>query len=131
MTISLPIEKRDKIVHCCKVLLDGDKFTIRFVSRVIGMLVASQFARRSTRGLFYRYLEHYKITALKYSAGDFDASMNLSQEARSELFWWVMHGFTCYKHIRSPPTLVITTDVSMLGWGAVFNEQSTGEQWPQ
>ena len=42
------------------------------------------------------------------------------------------YAYTFYKNINTPThSLVITTDASLLGWGAVYNEQSTGGRWTQ
>ena len=131
MTVKLPIEKREKIVDLCDTLLNGESFTIRFVSKVIGTLVASLPAVEYGP-LYYRYLEHGKIVALKRSAGNFDAYMTINPEANSELQWWLDNAHTCYKYINIPsPSLIITTDASLLGWGAVFNDCSTGGRWTE
>ena len=39
--------------------------------------------------VFYRTLENEKIDALKRNLGDFDARMELSASAKSDLQWWV------------------------------------------
>lgn len=129
MIVKLPYEKREKIVYYCNLLLEGNEFTIRFVAKVIGTLVACLPAVQYG-ALFYRYLEYDKIAALAKSAGNFDSHMTLSHEARSEVDWWLKHVLTCSKRINvSPYSLMITTDASKLGWGAVYNEQSTGGRW--
>ena len=56
--------------------------------------------------------------------------MSLSPEVKSELRWWINNSVGAYNiFTREAPTLTLTTDASMLGWGAVLVTQSTGGLW--
>ena len=56
--------------------------------------------------------------------------MSLSQQARCELQWWcdnVMTAHNVISHVE--PQHQITTDASLLGWGAEHDGVSTGGSW--
>ena len=56
--------------------------------------------------------------------------MSISSEGRSELRWWIDNSFTCFNPINVQSfSVVLTTDASSLGWGAVFNGHKTGGRW--
>lgn len=129
MRIYLPPDKREKIISLCNSLLIEKFHSIRYIAKVIGVLVSSLPAVQYG-ALFYRYLEHDKIIALRKSFGNFDSKMNLSLDSKSELQWWLDNALICYMPIKIPSfSLLITTDASKLGWGAVFEGQSTGGHW--
>ena len=80
--------------------------------------------------LYYRNLEGDKFQALKTNRGNFDADMSLSKEASKELKWWIANveiAFNVVSHDK--PQYTITTDASLLGWGAVMDGIFTGENW--
>ena len=80
--------------------------------------------------LHYRHLERNKILALQANKGDYDATMSLSKEARSELYWWVTNVTMAFKNIvQTNPDLTLTTDASNTGWRAVCEGQQTGGLW--
>ena len=46
--------------------------------------------------------------------------MTLSQKAREELHWWVQNVTSAFRNIMpTDPDLILTTDASNTGWGAV------------
>jgi hypothetical protein len=56
--------------------------------------------------------------------------MTLSSGSKSELLWWIKNLNHSHRSlVISKPDLVLTTDASLLGWGAVFDKQETGGQW--
>ena len=56
--------------------------------------------------------------------------MTLSDNSKSELLWWITNITGSHRSlIQSNPDLVLTTDASLLGWGAVMNEKEIGGQW--
>ena len=129
MTIRLLPVKAFIVQQACENLSNQDNPTIREVARVIGLIVSSlpgaQFGE-----LHYRYLEHNKIEALRANKGDYDAFMTLSQEARAELHWWVQNVTSAFRNIMpTDPDLILTTDASNTGWGAVQGTQKTGGLW--
>ena len=56
--------------------------------------------------------------------------MQLSSAAKAELQWWVKNIDRLYKPIsHGKYDLLITTEASSLGWGAVCNDVRTGGHW--
>ena len=113
----------------CSELLNSNKFSIRFMAKVIGTLVSSLPAVEYGE-LYYRYLEICKDKALKEARGNFDCCMSLDFESKNELTWWLCNITTSCKSITQIPiTCMLTTDASLKGWGAVFRNESTGGEW--
>ena len=80
--------------------------------------------------LFDRTLENDKIDALKYSRGDYNASMEISLEARNDINWWIENVHKCMKQIcHGEPNFLVRTDASSSGWGAEFDNVTTGGRW--
>ena len=77
--------------------------------------------------LFYRHIEEDKCLVLQQARGNFDARMPRSQQAKCELQRWcdkVMIAQNVISHVE--PKHKITTDASLLGWGAQHEGVSTG-----
>ena len=129
MTIRLPSKKITQIVGQCKTLLERPKLQIRDLASFIGTVVAT-FPAVHYGPLYYRELEFDKICALKMNKGNFDAFTTLSAKAKEEILWWKTHVHASFKSIIDPPfTSVLTTDASLDGWGAVFDEIAIGGRW--
>ena len=68
--------------------------------------------------LFYKQLEIEKIDALKKYQGSFEAQMQLSELAKSDIRWWIEKSFQFPKEIsHGNPYFTLTTDASLEGWG--------------
>lgn len=129
MTISLPADKKIKIVNTCTRLLNESIFLIRDVASFIGLLVSSLPAVQYG-GLFYKYLEMCKVNALKISRGNFDAHMTLDYQSKCEIEWWKENVMNSFQIVRvPPPTIIISTDASLDGWGCSYGVETTGGQW--
>ena len=129
MLVTLSPTKAAKVHDACQSLLNSKHVTIRDVAHVIGLLVSS-FPAVQYGELYYRRLEINNINALKANQGNYDASMCLSEGSRTELLWWTRNiTHSCPSLITTKPDLVLTTDASLLGWGAVSNGEETGGQW--
>ena len=103
--------------------------TIRQVAEVIGILV-SNFPGAEYRPLHYRHLERDKYIALVANKGDFSSIMRLSPPALTELQWWLENATGLKRTIcHGNPSVIIQSDASKLGWGAVCGERKTGGQW--
>ena len=66
-----------------------------------------------------------------YNKGNFEAKLDLSEKAKSELHWWINHIEKAYNVIISHgrPNLTVTTDASETGWRTVCDHVSTGGHW--
>lgn len=75
-------------------------------------------------------LREKKIFPLKKSFSDFEALMKITSNMRKQLNWWSSNIDHQYRVIRHDlPKVTITTDASLLGWGAVLGHRSIGGRW--
>ena len=129
MLVTLPIQKKDDIYEECKALLDKTKPSIRHVAKVIGKLVAT-FPATKYGPLWYRALEKDKTWALRTNNWHFDRTMNLSEEAKEELHWWISNIHASAGHVLAPkPTVLLQSDASSEGWGATDTHTKCGGRW--
>lgn len=129
MTVMLTPEKAQKLLLAARALLLENNPTIRAVAHFTGLMVAS-FPGVPHGKLFYRLIDNEKNVALKFSRGNFEAKMYLSQDAKTDLVWWIDNITKCYSPIdHGHPDLVLQSDASKKGWGGVFGSTSTGGSW--
>ena len=130
MILTLTEDKIHKIKELLTFTLhNASSLRIREIARLIGYLVSSLPAVKYG-ALYYRYLEIDKVNALKYSKGDFEANMAISDNGVSEIKWWLGHLDVSFNSICHPPVdVTLYSDASLVGWGAVMNEISTGGRW--
>jgi hypothetical protein len=129
MTLSLPVEKIHKLKASCLQLKNELSCSIRQLAQVIGLLVSCIPAVRFGK-LHYRQLEIEKIQALKLHKGCFDAPCLLSNEAKLELDWWLTNADKLYEDIVTKPVdIVIFTDSSLEGWGAIRGPTKAAGHW--
>lgn len=78
--------------------------------------------------LYFRQIELEKSKSLKLKKGNFDAKMQLSAIVKKDLNWWNNNITSSFNHIsRKSPTLILYTDSSLTGWGAVLGEHKAGD----
>ena len=113
--MTLTEQKEQKIyVTFLPNIFEKSKPTIRFVAQVIDIIVAS-FPQGP---LFYIALETDKIVGLKRHRQNFDAEIELSNEACSEFVWWKYKIKNSFQDIVIPkPDKTIFADASETGWG--------------
>ena len=131
MIVYLPEEKVQKIVSECKKLVSKCQATIRQVAKVLGLMV-SCFSAVEYGPLFYRKLELAKIQALNINCGNYDAVMPVTSDMAQDLSWWIDNLKNQKRHIsHGNPDMVITSDASLLGWGASSGQNKIGSRWKQ
>ena len=129
MIVTLPETKIAIIIQECKSLISVQTTSIRLVARVIGLLVASFSAVQYGR-LHYRRLERRKIEALSKAKGNFSKRMQIDQQMKAELLWWIKNVKYQIRVIdRKQVDLTVVTDSSTVGWGCQFNEISFNGKW--
>ena len=75
-------------------------------------------------------IERDKTIALRNNQCDFDAYTPLSDEAVSELNWWINNVDSAYNVVSHENTaLTIKTDASHIGWDAMCDNILTGGNW--
>ena len=129
MTVTLPREKAHLIVQECLSLSKKSYETIRKVAIVLGLLV-STFSAVEYGRLHYRDIEKEKIQALRMSNGDFDSKMLVTDSMKVDLLWWVNNLASQKRKItHRSADIVITSDASLNGWGAVYECEKFGGRW--
>ncbi|GFO38922.1 transposon ty3-i Gag-Pol polyprotein [Plakobranchus ocellatus] len=102
---------------------------VRELASLIGTLV-STFPAIEYGPLYYRNLEEDKKIALKLNKGKWDRIVHLSQVSIADIKWWLSHIENAPSPIsHGEPALIITSDASLKGWGAVCNGIRTGGAW--
>ena len=124
MTRKLTDEKKLKIKKACKTLQRQSQYTIREVAKVIGLLV-SNFTAIMYGPLYYKALERDKSTAVKDSQGNYDGLCHCL---------WRLKCIKCSENAfnvieREPPSMIIYSDASTSGWGAVLEGITCGGHW--
>ena len=130
MTIRVTNEKKAKIKTILLVAISNPvDIPIRQVAKIIGSLVSS-LPGVQYGALYYRYLEMDKTSALKIAKGNFDAPMTISKEGLEELRWWADQIDASFNYLQFPPfDIIIYSDASLQGWGAVLGGTSSGGRW--
>ena len=99
------------------------------VAEVIGLIV-SNFPGVQFGPLHYLSLERNKTHALITNKGDYKSRMTLTSSLVAELTWWIENMPHSSRDITHPtPCMIIQTDTSTLGWGAVYGDQEVGRRW--
>ncbi|WAR28485.1 hypothetical protein MAR_014189 [Mya arenaria] len=118
MVVTLPSEKVEKIVQSCTDLQKQDRAKIRDVARIL----VSSFSAVEFKCA--------KIQALQHHAGDYESMMSISESIKNELSCWIQNlSHQNRQIIHGNPDLIITTDASSFGWGAVSENESIGGRW--
>ena len=131
MTVTLTDEKKTDLKEKLENLLERETLTIRGVASVVGHIVAL-FPASGFGPLYYRNVEGDKTNALKIANGDFDKHMWLSEQAKSDIYWWLENIDTMFAPIHFLPiAYTIYIDSSDIGWGAVFENKRTGGPWEE
>ena len=118
--LSLPVGKMKKIRAETRCLLEGGQVTARKLSQLLGRLQAATRAI-PLAPLFYRKLQWALQRGLQQSEQDYSAKLILSTEEKEELEWWLDHlsAWNGKTIMTDKPSLVIESDASTRGWGAV------------
>ena len=130
MKLYLPQDKIDKTVSACSSLISTASPTIQQVAQVTGLLV-SAFPAVPYLRLYYRSIGSCKSRCLSGHNGDYDQHILLSSDVLADLNW-VIHNLSQYNGCYfgpEPISLIITSDASLLGWGATCDGQPVQGQW--
>ena len=94
------------------------------------VILVSNFRYVELSRLHYRALEHDKTSALAANAGNYEASLHLSDTSVEELHWWLSHIPHAKRHIsHGLSSVIMQSDASIKGWGAVFEGQEIGGRY--
>ena len=118
MTVSLTKDKIDNVTRLGQDIISRRSCSIRVVAQLIGTLVSCS-SGVEYGPLYHKRLEIEKIDALKKNQGSFEAQMQHSELAKSDIRWWIEKSSQYPKKIsHGNPYFTLTTDASLEGWGA-------------
>ena len=133
MSVKMTSRKVQKISTLIQEMLSKDRFTIRFLARVVGKLVATGPANHYAQ-LYTKQLDVEKQDALQENKFDYDGIMSISEKARADLRWWLRNLSTISAPIyRGNADYILYTDASRNGWGCYDpqTKKSFGGRWTQ
>ena len=130
MELSLPGEKLKQIRGEAKMLLSKLLVTARALSQLIGKLNSAAQAIVPAP-LFYHHLQGDLKNALASGDHGYKNVTPISQQVQEELNWWQQHLQTWNGRclFRGREQIIISSDASLLGWGATCNGTRTGRLW--
>ena len=68
-------------------------------------------------------MEGDKILTLKFTKGNFEKKMEVSQAGKMDLLWWINSTDDSFSPIKIPHcSLLLKTDASKSGWEAIFDK---------
>ena len=129
MKLCLTEEKLQQTILSCRELLTRTSVTVQHLSSVIGKLTATRLAVLPAP-VYTRQLQQQLIMALR-ATGSFKSCLTLDQASRDELHWWIhqLRRWNGRMIMTPPPDMIILSDASLQGWGAVYNGTQTGGHW--
>ena len=117
ITLTLTLVKKQKILLLFDKILPSPKLKLGNFHNCWGIFSSSVIAIPQGK-LYYKPLEINKTNALMINKGNFDNFMILSKQSKANIYWWksnIMDSFTAI--FRSNPSMVLSTDVFLAGWG--------------
>lgn len=126
MTVSISVDKHQKLKLAAQRILDNKSPTIREVAQLIGMMV-SCFPGVEYGELFYCQLEIEKAAALKIYNWDFEQTIQIGI---CRYFLGIRNALTSKRRIdHGKISNTLYTDSSTQGWGASLKDTTTGGRW--
>jgi hypothetical protein len=125
MQVSLPPEKVNELRSTAQNLLSSDRPTSRAIQRFLGKANFASIAVPQGR-LRCRPLQR---VCPKGPANLF-RRVTLSPEAQQSLRWWTTLKETSSPLLLPEPSLTLTTDSSVMGWGATLSNMTISGKWP-
>jgi len=130
MNLSLPEAKLQDLLTQCQLVITQNKVSARLLSRLIGKLNACVMAVLPAP-LHYRQLQMQKARELLKANQNYGSRFKLSNASKDEIRWWLNHlkQWNGKSIITPSPDLIIDTDASKKGWGAVCKNVTTQGMW--
>jgi len=129
MSISLPTDKRHKIVKLCSTIKRRRSVTVQKFSEFIGLLISACPA--VPYGMLYtKIFERSKFLSLRAGMGNYESKIIITEEIISDIDWWEKTIPVCSQSIR-PDTysLEIFSDASKTGWGLACGDCKSHGWW--
>lgn len=127
----LPPGKMSQLVQDCKDLILEKSASVRTLSQIIGKLTSTMQAVLPAP-LHYRHLQMLQVEGL-LEGKEYHSVVPLNMECRNDLQWWIdqLSIWNGRSLISPAADLIITTDASLKGWGAVCQGVHTRGLWTQ
>ena len=131
MTLPKRPEKVQKVVKTCQNLLRSHCTTLLELTRVVG-LISSTIEAVEPAKIQLRFLQQQQIVGLR-GKNELSVSNTLNTKSRTKLTWWIenlrfWNGRT-FSQLNSQ--IIIRTDASLTGWGAVCDGNQTSGKWSE
>ena len=129
MSVSLPTEKRDKILKLCHLLKHKLVLTVREFAQFIGTLVS--VCPAVPYGILYtKIFENAKFMALRNNPSDYERKVSISKHIIADFEWWEQTIPTALSIIRTDTyALEIFSDASKSGWGIACGKNRSHGWW--
>ena len=130
LIVSLPADKIRQIRSEATRIFNMASLSACLLSHFLGKLNAATQAV-APAPLFFRYLQQDLHSTLAHGNQDYETLLSLSCQAKEELVWW-QENLSKWngKPLRQKPgQMVIQSDASLSGWGAVCRGTRTGGAW--
>lgn len=128
MTISLPNEKRQRILDRINACLKVKKCTIRYFAELIGLLTSACPAVRYG-WLYTKLFEREKYLALA-NTDNYNKKILLPSSIHNDLNWWKRNIMSSCSPISTNNFHIkIFSDASETGWGVACTNQSSHGNW--
>ena len=131
MKLSIPSEKFRKIQQDARRMLDQESVSVREIARFVCKTTATTRAILLAP-LHYRALQMLmnSVLPLNYTQEEisikYETVVSLTPASRADLEWWItFENVPLGAPVCPPdPTIIVHSDASNKGWGAVLNSQS-------
>lgn len=131
ITIELPAQKKEKVRNQIQRFSTGTRCSIRDFARMVGTL-GSCCAALKYGWAHMKNFEREKFMALQRNKGNYEAVMEVSNEIKEDLDWWMSHVANAKCSIQIfEPGLEIFSEISrwryasLSGWGSFCQGQQT------
>ncbi|XP_068994070.1 uncharacterized protein [Neodiprion pinetum] len=126
---SLPQSKRNQIYDLASKFQTISHCQIRKFAEFIGILVAASPGVRY-ENLYIKNFEREKFLALQKTNGNYDKTMEISDNLIPDLEWWTRNIKECVNPIRENHfEMEIFSDASLTGWGVVCEGNRSHGFW--
>ncbi len=129
MTISLPLDKKARLLTTTSDIISHDSLTIQRVAEYVGLLVS--YTPAVPYGMAHvKSLERDKFHALSRACNNYSAQMRLSDESISDMLWWKSNVQNAKLVIPNNIfVLEMNTDSSLQGWGGYCEGRHINGKW--
>ena len=130
MKLKLPVEKIKKIRAEARSMATAEHTSACAIARLVGKMNATSRVIPPAP-LFYRHLQMALSEALNSNSHCYETQVSLSRYSREELKWWDNHmvKWNGKSLLSKEIDMIIDSDASLIGWGAVCQNQRIGGPW--